>query len=147
MTESNMGNTAASALDIQQKGTAANKPSLPTAKRQQPEAGQKKSSSYEERKAQRDARNLETRLKRASDPNAQVLKSTTDDMYQFIALLRLSDNLLYQMRMKAGIKVPFDKVAEFFERQKKLKEELNSLNADISKEMGWDYETPKALQV
>ncbi len=86
---------------------------------------------------------LQDKLEQAKDPNTQYLKSTTVDTGEFITLLRSSDNLIYQMRMKVGRMISFEQAQGFYERHRSLKEQLNILNAEISKVMAWDYTPPR----
>jgi|GEM_PF-1047880 len=86
---------------------------------------------------------MQDKLEQAKDPNTQYLKSTTVDTGEFINLLRSSDNLIYQMRMKVGRMISFEQAQGFYERHRSLKEQLNILNAEISKVMAWDYTPPR----
>ena len=86
---------------------------------------------------------MQDKLDQAKDPNTQYLKSTTVDTGEFITLLRSSDNLIYQMRMKVGRTVSFEQAQGFYERHRSIKEQLNILNAEISKAMAWSYTPPR----
>ena len=86
---------------------------------------------------------MQDKLDQAKDPNTQYLKSTTVDTGEFITLLRSSDNLIYQMRMKVGRIFTFEQAQGFYERHRALKEQLNILNAEISKALAWNYTPPR----
>ncbi|MBV5327553.1 MAG: hypothetical protein JZU65_07925 [Chlorobium sp.] len=86
---------------------------------------------------------MQDKLDQAKDPNTQYLKSTTVDTGEFINLLRSSDNLIYQMRMKVGRIFTFEQAQGFYERHRALKEQLNILNAEISKALAWNYTPPR----
>ena len=86
---------------------------------------------------------MQDKLDQAKDPNTQYLKSTTVDTGEFITLLRSSDNLIYQMRMKVGRTISFEQAQGFYERHRSIKEQLNILNAEISKAMAWNYTPPR----
>ena len=86
---------------------------------------------------------MQDKIDQAKDPNTQYLKSTTVDTGEFITLLRSSDNLIYQMRMKVGRMISFEQAQGFYERHRSIKEQLNILNAEISKAMAWNYTPPR----
>lgn len=86
---------------------------------------------------------MQDKLDKAKDPNSQYLKSTTEDTGEFINLLRSSDNLIYQLRMKVGRKFTFEQAQGFYERHMAIKEQLNLLNAEMCKVMDWDYNPPR----
>ena len=86
---------------------------------------------------------MQDKLDKAKDPNTQYVKSTTEDTGEFINLLRSSDNLIYQLRMKVGRKFTFEQAQGFYERHRAIKEQLNVLNAEMCKVMDWDYNPPR----
>ena len=86
---------------------------------------------------------MQDKLDQAKDPNTQYLKSTTVDTGEFINLLRSIDNHIYQMLMKVGRIFTFEQAQGFYERHRALKEQLNILNAEISKALAWNYTPPR----
>ena len=76
-----------------------------------------------------------------------VISRKTMDQSDYIDMLNTLDNVLYQLRMNMwrNKNIKFEKAQEFIERRQKIKEEINLLNAEMCKEMGWDYRPPRGF--
>ena len=88
---------------------------------------------------------LEKKARQSQDLDTHVLRSQTQDTGEYIDLIRLSDNLIYKMRMKAGHAISFEKAQEFFQRHEELKKQLNILNAEITSAFDWNYNAPRGF--
>lgn len=47
--------------------------------------------------------------------------------------------------MGRHMSIRFEKAQEFIKRSQKIKEDINLLNAEMCKEMGWDYRPPRGF--
>ena len=89
----------------------------------------------------------ERKLEKVNRDDIDVISRKTMDQSDFIGMLNTLDNVLYQLRMNMGRNknIKFEKAQEFIERSQKIKEEINLLNAEMCKEMGWDYRPPRGF--
>lgn len=89
----------------------------------------------------------ERKLEKVNREDIDVISRKTRDQSDFIGMLNTLDNVLYQLRMNMGRNknIKFEKAQEFIERSQKIKEDINLLNAEMCKEMGWDYRPPRGF--
>jgi len=89
----------------------------------------------------------ERKLEKVNRDDIDVISRKTMDQGDFIGMLNTLDNVLYQLRMNMGRNknIKFEKAQEFIERSQKIKDEINLLNAEMCKEMGWDYRPPRGF--
>lgn len=89
----------------------------------------------------------ERKLEKVNRDDIDVISRKTMDQSDFIGMLNTLDNALYKLRMSMGrhMSIRFEKAQEFIERSQKIKEDINLLNAEMCKEMGWDYRPPRGF--
>lgn len=89
----------------------------------------------------------ERKLEKVNRDDIDVISRKTMDQSDFIGMLNTLDNVLYKLRMSMGrhMSIKFEKAQEFIERSQKIKEDINLLNAEMCKEMGWDYRPPRGF--
>lgn len=89
----------------------------------------------------------ERKLEKANRDDFDVISRKTMDQGDFIGMLNILDNALYKLRMNMGrnSNINFEKAQKFIEWGQKIKDEINLLNAEMCKEMGWDYRPPRGF--
>lgn len=89
----------------------------------------------------------ERKLEKVNRDDIDVISRKTMDQSDFIGMLNTLDNALYKLRMSMGrhMSIKFEKAQEFIERSQKIKDDINLLNAEMCKEMGWDYRPPRGF--
>ncbi len=89
----------------------------------------------------------ERKLEKANRDDFDVISRKTTDQGDFIGMLNTLDNALYKLRMNMGRSqnIPCEKALEFIGRGQRIKEEINLLNAEMCREMGWHYRPPRGF--
>ena len=87
------------------------------------------------------------KLEKVNRDDIDVISHKTRDQNDFIFMLNILDNALYELRMKMGWSkdISFDKALDLFDRSLKIKEEINLLNAEMCQLIGWDYSPPRGF--
>lgn len=89
----------------------------------------------------------EERHKKAERSDLAFISRRTYDQFDFIGLLNSHDIMLHKLRLQAGRsrKLSFAVVAEIIEKSDKIKEDINLLNAQISRLLGDRYIPPRGF--
>jgi hypothetical protein len=100
--------------------------------------------SPEEREKKRQER-LDRKLERAQRDDMGVVSKKTLDSSDFIRLFGTTDYMLNLIRRNMGRKGQIDitKAARYLTEVERIKEELNTLNAEMCRELGADYTPPQ----
>lgn len=89
----------------------------------------------------------EERHKKSERSDLAFISRRTYDQFDFIGLLNSHDIMLHKLRLQAGRsrKLSFAVVAEIIEKSDKIKEDINLLNAQISRLLGEKYYPPRGF--
>jgi len=100
--------------------------------------------SPEEREKKRQER-LDRKLERAQRDDMGVVSKKTLDSSDFIRLFGTTDYMLNLIRRNMGRKGQIDitRAARYLTEVERIKEELNTLNAEMCRELGADYTPPQ----
>ena len=88
------------------------------------------------------------KLERAKRDDTNVIMCRTRDTGDYINILNSNDNLVYQLRMNMGRResLTFEVVQGFIDRSRRIKEELNLMNAEICRLLDYPYKVPRGFE-
>ena len=88
------------------------------------------------------------KLERAKRDDTNVIMCRTRDTGDYINILNSNDNLIYQLRMNMGRResLTFEAVQSFIDRSRRIKEELNLMNAEICRLLDYPYRVPRGFE-
>lgn len=81
------------------------------------------------------------KLEKAKRDDTNVIFCRTRDTGDYVNILNTNDNLVFQMRMNMGRRdsLTVEVVQSFIDRSRLIKEEINAMNAEISKLLGFTF--------
>lgn len=98
---------------------------------------------------QRHANWKESKLAKAAQDDFNVISQKTRDSAELVNLLNFNDQLMFQLRMSAGLKssrIKLDTFQKFMDRSEEAKELLNTINAELCQALGRDYVPPRGFK-
>lgn len=98
---------------------------------------------------QRHANWKENKVAKAAQDDFNVISQKTRDSAELVNLLNFNDQLMYQLRMSAGLKgsrINLDTFQKFMDRSEEAKELLNTINAELCQALGRDYVPPRGFK-
>jgi hypothetical protein len=90
---------------------------------------------------------LERRVEMARRDDVEVVPKRAAETNDFIRLLTSNDFIINRLRQQLGRRngVPVEQAVQFLERNETLRQEMNTLNAEICASMGMDYRPPRGF--
>jgi hypothetical protein len=90
---------------------------------------------------------LERRVEMARRDDVEVVPKRAAETNDFIRLLTSNDFIFNRLRQQLGRRngVPVEQAVQFLERNETLRQEMNTLNAEICASMGMDYRPPRGF--
>ena len=87
------------------------------------------------------------KLENAKRDDTSVVFCRARDTGDFINILNSNDNLVYQMRMNMGRResLTFEVVKGYIDRSRRIKEELNLMNAEMCQLLDYTYKPPRGF--
>lgn len=87
------------------------------------------------------------KLENAKRDDTSVVFCRARDTGDFINILNSNDNLVYQMRMNMGRResLTFEVVKSYIDRSRRIKEELNLMNAEMCQLLDYTYKPPRGF--
>ena len=88
------------------------------------------------------------KLENAKRDDTSLVFCRARDTGDFINILNSNDNLVYQMRMHMGRResLPFEVVQSYIDRSRRIKEELNLMNAEMCQLLDYTYKPPRGFE-
>ena len=89
----------------------------------------------------------ERRVEMAKRDDVEVVPKRAAETNDFIRLLTSNDFIINRLRQQLGRRngVPVEQAVQFLERNEALRQEMNTLNAEICASMGMDYRPPRGF--
>ncbi len=90
----------------------------------------------------------ERRVEMAKRDDVEVVQKRAAETNDFIRLLTSNDFIINRLRQQLGRRngVPVEQAVQFLERNEALRQEMNTLNAEICASMGMDYRPPRGFE-
>ena len=87
------------------------------------------------------------KLENAKRDDTSVVFCRARDTGDFVNILNSNDNLVYQMRMNMGRRdsLTFEVVQSYIDRSRRIKEELNLMNAEMCQLLDYTYKPPRGF--
>ena len=91
---------------------------------------------------------MERRVEMAKRDDVEVVPKRAAETNDFIRLLTSNDFIINRLRQQLGRRngVPVEQAVQFLERNETLRQEMNTLNAEICASMGMDYRPPRGFE-
>lgn len=88
------------------------------------------------------------KLENAKRDDTSVVFCRARDTGDFVNILNSNDNLVYQMRMNMGRRdsLTFEVVQGYIDRSRRIKEELNLMNAEMCQLLDYTYKPPRGFE-
>jgi len=90
---------------------------------------------------------LERKLELAKRDDMDVISRRAAETNDFIRLLSANDYIINRLRNQLGRPngVPVDQAVKFLERNEELRQEMNTLNAEMCQALGMSYRAPRGF--
>ena len=102
----------------------------------------------EQRRPNHRQERMERRVEMAKRDDVEVVPKRAAETNDFIRLLTSNDFVINRLRQQLGRRngVPVEQAVQFLERNETLRQEMNTLNAEICASMGMDYRPPRGFE-
>ena len=102
----------------------------------------------EQRRPNHRQERMERRVEMAKRDDVEVVPKRAAETNDFIRLLTSNDFVINRLRQQLGRRngVPVKQAVQFLERNETLRQEMNTLNAEICASMGMDYRPPRGFE-
>ena len=102
----------------------------------------------EQRRTNNRQERMERRVEMAKRDDVEVVPKRAAETNDFIRLLTSNDFIINRLRQQLGRRsgVPVEQAVQFLERNETLRQEMNTLNAEICASMGVDSRPPRGFE-